>query len=154
MLKKTITYTDFDGNTRTEDLYFNLSKTEVIELEVSEEGGFGNLMQKIVEANDNKMILHYFKQFIKKAYGEKSEDGRRFIKSEQLSEEFTQTPAFDELIMEFFEKPDYAAEFLVSLVPKDLGDKVQAEMAKPTKPGQPQDFKKKVSLKDLQAGKS
>lgn len=154
MLKKTITYTDFDGNVRTEDHYFNLTKTEAIELEVSEKGGFSETIKNIVAEQDNKMLLHYFREFIKKAYGEKSEDGRRFIKSEQLSLEFTQTSAFDELIMEFFERPDYAAEFLVSLFPKDLADKIEAEFkAQNEKPGAPQDYKKKVALKDLQAGK-
>ena len=158
MLKKDITYTDFDDNKCTDTFYFNLTKTEVVELEVSEKGGYGAFLQKIVDEQDNKMILRYIKDLVSRAYGEKSEDGKRFIKSPELSEAFLQTMAFDELVMEFFENPAYMAEFMTGLVPKELGDKLEAAYAAEfAKPGAPKDFQKpksKVALKDLQAGKS
>jgi hypothetical protein len=82
MLKKKITYVDFDGITRTEDFYFNLTKAEVTEMEMSTEGGLAKMLEKIVAAKDSKRIIEVFKDLILKAYGEKSPDGKRFIKNQ------------------------------------------------------------------------
>lgn len=118
MLKKTITYTDYDGNERTEDLYFNLSKAELMELEMSVDGGWAERMQKIVDAKDLPTLSRIFKDIILKSYGEKSADGRRFIKSERLSEAFAQTEAYSELFMELISKEGAAAEFMSKVIPQ------------------------------------
>ncbi len=118
MLKKTITYTDYDGNERTEDLYFNLSKAELMELEMSVDGGWAERMQKIVDAKDLPTLSRIFKDIILKSYGEKSADGRRFIKSERLSEAFAQTEAYSELFMELISKEGAAAEFMTKVIPQ------------------------------------
>lgn len=118
MLKKTIKYVDYNGVERCEDFYFNLSKAEVTEMQVSEEGGYDQMLQRIVDAQNNKEIFKHFKAIILKAYGVKSQDGKRFIKSEELSEEFSQTEAFVELIMELASNETAAAEFVNGIIPK------------------------------------
>lgn len=120
MLKKTITYTDFNGDTQTEDFYFHLSKAELVELELSEKGGFAEMLQSIVEAEDGKTIIAKFKELILKAYGVRSEDGRRFIKNDKLSEEFSQTEAYSQLFIELATDADHAATFMKGVVPSDV----------------------------------
>ena len=123
MLKKTITYEDYDGNTRTEDLYFFISKSELTEMELTTPGGFTAKLEKITNANDGGEIMKIFKEIILKAYGEKSDDGRAFIKKRNgvsLAETFEQTPAFDALFTELLMDPDKAAVFINSILPKDL----------------------------------
>lgn len=121
MLKKTMTYTDYDGNTRTEDFYFNLSKAEVMEMEMGTNGGLANMMQKIVAEQDSAKIIEYFKMFILKSYGIKSLDGKRFEKSKEISEEFAQTEAYSDLFMELVSDPDYAAKFFNGIIPQNVG---------------------------------
>lgn len=123
MIKKTIEYTDYNGETRKEDFYFNISKGEIIEMETSVEGGFSALLTRIVNEKDTPEIMKIFKRIILKAYGKKSDDGRRFIKSEELSNEFTQTEAYSELLMSLMSSPDEAAAFINGLLPQDLMDK-------------------------------
>jgi len=120
MLKKTITYTDYNGNERTEDFYFNLSKAEIMEMEMSTAGGLTEMIQKIVAAQDAPAIIKVFKEIILKAYGEKSPDGKRFIKSEELSTAFSQTEAFSQLFMELATDADAAAKFVNGIIPVDL----------------------------------
>lgn len=117
MLKKTITYTDYDGNKRTEDFYFNLSKAEVAEMEMSTEGGLTKTLEKIVAEQDGKRIIEMFKDLILKAYGEKSLDGKRFIKSKELSEAFSQTEAYSELFMELAMNAEASAAFVNGIIP-------------------------------------
>ncbi len=117
MLKKTIVYEDFDGNERKEDFYFNLSKAEVMEMELGVTGGMAQMINKIIEARDNKKIIEVFKNIILKAYGEKSADGKRFIKSEKLSTAFSQTEAYSKLFMELASDADAAAKFVNGIVP-------------------------------------
>lgn len=117
MLKKTITYVDFDGNTRTEDFYFNLTKAEVTEMEMSTEGGLVKMLEKIVSTQDSKRIIEVFKDLILKAYGEKSPDGKRFIKTQELREAFSQTEAYSELFMELATNADASAAFVNGIVP-------------------------------------
>jgi len=117
MLKKTITYTDYDGNKRTEDFYFNLSKAEVAEMEMSAEGGLTKTLEKIVAEQDGKRIIEMFKDLILKAYGEKSLDGKRFIKSKELSEAFSQTEAYSELFMELATNAEASAAFVNGIIP-------------------------------------
>lgn len=129
MLKKTITYVDYEGKTRTEDFYFNLTKTEVIKMENSEVGGLTKLLGKIVQAEDQPNIIKYFDIFVSSAYGEKSADGRRFIKSKELSEAFFQTPAYDILFQEITTNAKAAAEFVNGIVPQYDGDAPVSEQA-------------------------
>ena len=118
MLKKTMTYTDFDNNTRTEDFYFNLTKAEIMEMEMGETGGMAKMLEKIVTEQDSKKIIENFKMIIMKAYGEKSADGRRFIKSKEISEAFSQTNAFNDLAVELYTNSEAAAAFMNSIIPQ------------------------------------
>lgn len=118
MYKKTLTYTDYDGNERTEDFYFNFSKAEIAEMQLSEDGGLAAKIEKIVNAKDNKAIIAMFKDIVLKAYGVKSQDGRRFIKTTEVKEEFTQTEAYSEIFMELAFDADAAAEFINGITPK------------------------------------
>lgn len=117
MLKKTITYTDYNGNECTEDFYFNLTKAELMEMELSVAGGMTELIQKVVNANDVPTIVKIFKELIFKAYGEKSADGKRFIKSEELSTAFSQTEAYSILFTELATDSKAAANFVNGVIP-------------------------------------
>lgn len=117
MLKKTITYTDYNGNERTEDFYFNLNKAELTEMELSNTGGFINVINKIIAEQDSKRIVEIFKDVILKAYGEKSLDGKRFVKSKEISDAFTQTEAYSQLFMELATDAKAAADFINAITP-------------------------------------
>ncbi|MDY6073113.1 MAG: hypothetical protein SPI49_03340 [Eubacteriales bacterium] len=129
MLKKTITYNDYDGNERTEDFYFNLTKAEVMEMELGINGGLTKFLQKIVSERDNSKIIEMFKNIILKSYGEKSLDGKRFIKNEEIANNFSQTEAYVELFMELATDAESAAAFINGIVPKykDNNDKLKEE---------------------------
>lgn len=126
MLKKTITYSDYNGTERTEDFYFNLSKAEITEMEMGTTGGLAEMIQRIVAAQDVPAIIKIFKDLVLKAYGVKSADGRRFIKSEELSTEFSQTEAYSILFMELATDADAAAKFINGIVPADVAKSVAA----------------------------
>lgn len=117
MLKKTITYTDYNGTTRKEDFYFNLTQAEVTELEVSVEGGLVEMINRIVAAQNGKVIIETFKDIILRAYGEKSPDGRRFIKNQEVRDAFAQTEAYSKLFMELATDAKAASEFVNGIVP-------------------------------------
>lgn len=118
MLKKTITYTDYNGNEHTENFYFNLSKAEVMEMEMSIDGGLAQMIERIVETQDAPAIIKLFKDLILKAYGEKSNDGKRFKKSAELSEAFSQTEAYSQLFMELATDTEAASAFINGIVPE------------------------------------
>ncbi len=118
MLKKTITYTDYNGIERTENFYFNLSKAEIMEMEMSTSGGIAEMIQNIVAAQDAPAIIKIFKDLVLKAYGEKSPDGKRFIKSEEISTAFSQTEAYSIIFMELATNADAAAEFVNGIIPE------------------------------------
>ena len=120
MLKKTVTYVDYNGVERTEDFYFNLSKAEVAEMELSVQGGFSKMLEEIIASKDNVQIVNLFKQMVLKSYGEKSPDGRRFIKSEEIAQAFAQTEAYSEIFMELALNEDKAAEFVNGILPVNL----------------------------------
>lgn len=120
MLKKTITYTDYDGLERTEEFRFNLTKAELMDMELTTVGTFSKLMQKIIDEKDMVRLAKYFKELILKSYGVKSDDGKRFIKSPELSEAFSQTEAYSELYMELLGNSEYAVKFIQQVMPKDL----------------------------------
>lgn len=118
MIKKTITYTDYNGVDRTEDFYFNLNKAEIMEMELSTTGGMTEMIQKIVAAQDAPAIIKIFKDLVLKAYGEKSADGRQFIKSEEKAIAFSQTEAYSQLFMELATDADAAAKFVNGIIPQ------------------------------------
>lgn len=120
MLKKTISYTDYDGLERTEEFRFNLTKAELMDMELTTVGTFSKLMQKIIDEKDMVRLAKYFKELILKSYGVKSDDGKRFIKSPELSEAFSQTEAYSELYMELLGNSEYAVKFIQQVMPKDL----------------------------------
>lgn len=120
MLKKTITYTDYNGVERTEDHYFNLTEAEILEMEMGTTGGLAERIKKIVDAKDAPSIIRVFKDLILKAYGEKSDDGRRFIKSPEISEAFAQTEAYSQLFMELATNAEEGAKFVNGIVPPNM----------------------------------
>ncbi len=120
MFTKKITYTDYRGTSRTEEFLFNLNKAELAEMELSTVGGMHDMLKKIMETNDMPQIVKIFKQLILKSYGEISTDGKRFIKSPELSEAFSQTEAYSELFMELASNPDAAAAFVNGVIPADM----------------------------------
>lgn len=133
MLKKTIEYADLEGQKVTEDFYFNFSKAELIEMEMSERYGLASKIEAIVKAKDNVEVIRRFKEIIMAAYGQKSEDGRRFIKSQELSEWFVQTDAYDVLFMELITDEGAAAAFVRGIVPPDMNlDEIRAGRKMPS----------------------
>lgn len=124
MLKKTIKYTDFNDVERTEDFYFNLSKAELTEMQLSENGGLAELIKSIVNTGDSAAIMDIFKKIILKAYGIKSVDGKRFIKTNEsgqpLATEFEQTEAYSVLFMELASDAGAAANFIKGIIPKGI----------------------------------
>ena len=124
MLKKTITYTDYDGVDRTEDFYFNFTEAELMEWQLVTNGGLTSYVQKIVDAKDQPRLITLFKELLLKAYGIKSDDGRRFIKSEEISEEFSQNPAYSILYMELVTDDKVAADFVNGIIPAKLSEQV------------------------------
>ena len=117
MLKKTITYIDYNGTERKEDFYFNLSRAEIMEMEMGTTGGMVEMINRIVAAQDAPAIIDVFKKMILRAYGEKSADGKRFIKSKEISEAFSQTEAYSQLFMELATDADAASKFVNGIVP-------------------------------------
>jgi hypothetical protein len=120
MLKKVITYNDYNGAERTEPFYFNLTEAEIMEMEMTTTGGLAEMIQRVVDAQDVPAIIKIFKDLILRAYGEKSADGKRFIKSEELSQGFAQTEAYSKLFMELATDDKAAAEFINGIVPPNM----------------------------------
>lgn len=124
MLKQTRTYTDYNGAQRTEDFYFNLSKAEIMEMELSTTGGMQQMVNKIIAAQDTPELVKIFKELLLKSYGEKSADGKRFIKSRELSDAFEQTEAYSDLFMELATDSDKASAFINGITPKEISKEV------------------------------
>lgn len=123
MFTKSVTYTDFNGKQRTEDFHFHLNKAELLELDASYEGGWTAHVQRIINANSNSEIFRTMKDFMLRAFGIKSEDGRRFMKSEEIRRSFEENPAYEIILMELTLGPDAAktaAEFINNTMPKDM----------------------------------
>ena len=132
MLKKIITYTDYNGVERTEPFYFNLSKAELMEMELGVTGGMTEMLDKIIAAKDAPSLMKTFKEMIMKSYGIKSDDGKRLIKSEELSIAFTQTEAYSVLFMELITDDKAAADFVNGIIPNEIKDKVADQAAQNT----------------------
>lgn len=130
MLKKTIKYSDYNGVEREEDFYFNLSKAEIMEMEMGTTGGLSAMINKVVAAQDSVAIIKIFKDLVLKAYGVKSDDGKRFIKSQELSEAFSQTEAYSILFMQLATDSEAAAKFVNGIVPADVSKQLANESLK------------------------
>lgn len=120
MLKETIKYTDYNGKERSEEFFFNLSESEVVEMAATSETDLSEKLKKMVEANDGTQIMRTFKDLLFRAYGEKSEDGRRFVKSPEISKAFSETEAYNKLFMRLVTEPEYAAMFINGIIPQDV----------------------------------
>ena len=125
MYSKKLKYEDYDGNEREVEAYFNLNKAELLELQLSWDGGLEKVLEKIIAEKDQKRMIEMFKMIILKAYGEKSLDGNRFIKTPEVVEAFTQTEAYSELFMELATDDKAAAEFINGIMPKKLLEEAQ-----------------------------
>lgn len=124
MYKKLMTYEDFDGNERTEELYFNLTEQEVTEYQLSHNGGITTLINRIIQAQDWKSMVEYWKEFILMCYGVKSDDGRRFVKNDIVREEFASTNAFSDLFMLLSTDDNEAAKFVNNVLPKKMRERL------------------------------
>ena len=132
MIKKIITYTDYNGVERTEPFYFNLSKAELMEMELGVTGGMTEMLDKIIAAKDAPSLMKTFKEMIMKSYGIKSDDGKRLIKSEELSIAFTQTEAYYVLFMELITDDKAGAYFVNGIIPNEIQTEVAAQTAQNT----------------------
>lgn len=130
MFTKTIKYTDYDGNEREEAFLFNYTKAEILEMEMSYDGGFEKLLRKIIMTQDVPKVTEYFKKLILEAYGEKSMDGKRFVKSKELATAFSQTEAYSNLFIELTTNANSATEFINALLPAKLMDEIREAFEK------------------------
>lgn len=125
MLKKTITYTDYDGMDRTEDFWFNLSKTELTKLDAELPGGVLGVLRKIIDKKDRKALVDFIETLILRSYGEKTLDGKRFVKTPEMAEEFMQTPAYDELFMSILSDTDSQTSFINGVIPQSMAKEIE-----------------------------
>ena len=131
MLAKPITYTDYNGVERTETFYFNLSQAELIDMQLGgKDGLYSNKLQKMIDNQDAAAIVATIKEFVLKSYGEKTDDGKRFIKSPEISEAFMQTEAYSQLITELLSDDAKSSEFILGIMPQALREAAVAEMNK------------------------
>ena len=130
MLKKTLTYEDFNGNQRTEDYYFNLTKAELMQMELSADGGLEATINKIIAAQNGKEIMELFKEIVLKAYGEKSLDGKTFDKSPEVKNRFLNSQAYSDIFMELATNADEPTKFFNGIIPKDIANEVKKQNIK------------------------
>lgn len=130
MYKKSIKYTDFDGVERTEDFYFNMSKSETIEWIMTEDGDLEEKLVALVKKKDKVGMFSFFKDFICRSYGVKTDDGKHFYKSEKITNDFLSSAAYDTLILELFSSEEIAADFFNRIIPDvPEEEKLKAEAA-------------------------
>ena len=126
MLKKVVKYEDYLGTVRTEELYFNLSKTELSDMQMSVDGGYGAKLQKMLDSVNNKDIYNTFVEIVLAAYGEVSPDGKYFLKTDEnghkLADKFRQSLAYDTLMDEITKDESTIAEFCNGIIPKEIRD--------------------------------
>ena len=125
MLKKTVTYTDYNGVERTEAFYFHYNEAEILDMEMSTEGGFAERIQKIIDAKDQVSLMQVIKKFVIDAYGVKSEDGKRFIKNDAVRTEFLESPAYSQIWMELVMDDEIAADFINNVIPSGIKEKLE-----------------------------
>lgn len=126
MHKVTLSYVDFNGLQRTETFYFNLTKAELLDMQLTTYGGYAETVKAIIDAKDQPALIAIFKELLRKAYGKKSPDGRRFDKSPEIVADFVNCQAYSDLYMKLVMDDEYAADFIAKLIPADLA----AEVAK------------------------
>lgn len=127
MFQKAITYEDYNGNKKTKNFYFNLTRSEIAKMHLMTDGGLDQMIKKMIESGSNKEIFTYFENFVLSCYGEKSADGEEFIKNEEIREKFRNHPAYDVLFMEFIEGGDKAmSDFINAVVPRDMQDAMKS----------------------------
>lgn len=124
MIKKTVTYTDYNGEQRTETFYFHYTEAEILDMEMSEEGSFADRIQRIIDAKDKTALMKLIKKFVIDAYGVKSEDGKRFMKNDELKTAFLECPAYSDIFMEMVTNDEIAAEFVNGVIPSTMKDRV------------------------------
>ena len=124
MIKKTVTYTDYNGEQRTETFYFHYTEAEILDMEMSEEGSFVDRIQRIIDAKDKTALMKLIKKFVIDAYGVKSEDGKRFMKNDELKTAFLECPAYSDIFMEMVTNDEIAAEFVNGVIPSTMKDRV------------------------------
>lgn len=125
MLKKTIKYEDYNGNTLEEDFYFNLTKAEIAQMELEVPGGMSATLEKVTKAQDTPALINIFQDLILRSYGVKSDDGKRFVKNAKMREEFSQHAAYSVLFMELATNAEAAAEFVNGIIPAELSGKLK-----------------------------
>lgn len=130
MIKKQITYTDYDGNERTESFWFALNQAELLEMNLEKNGGLSNMITRITETNDYAELSRILKDLIRRSYGVKSDDGKRFAKSPAMTEEFMQTEAYSEMFTELVTDAGATSEFIQGIIPQKLAAQVMAEQKK------------------------
>lgn len=130
MIKKTVKYTDFNDEERSEDLYFNLTKTELHNLNFAHYGTYAEQLQGIVDSKDIRLIMELFTEIVTRAYGIKSEDGRNFRKSSEIVNDFVTSAAYDALMTEILNDEEAAANLFIGALPKDMQEQIRAEMSK------------------------
>lgn len=130
MIKKTITYVDYNGNERTEDHYFNLTKAELMRMELGVKGGMTEMMQRMIAAQDSPALIEVFEELIRKSYGIKTPDGKGFVKRAEDYEAFKSTEAYSELFVELLSSAEASSEFFNGVIPANLAKQVEEEMAK------------------------
>lgn len=130
MYVKKIKYTNYNGEEREQKFYFNLNKAELLEMELVTPGGYENYINRIIEAREQKTLVEIFKELLLKSYGEKSDDGERFVKNDRIREEFESTEAFSELYFELATNTEAATAFVNGIIPPALQADVKREMAK------------------------
>lgn len=125
MYKTTVTYTDYDDVQRTEDLYFNLTTAELIKMENSIAGGLQKRIEIMMQRHDVPTIMQTMEDLIKQAYGQKSMDGRKFVKSDEIYDDFLQSGAYNEFYMGVITDEKKSSEFLDGIIPSDIKEKVK-----------------------------
>lgn len=127
MYKKKITYTDYNGQERTEDFYFNLSRSELIMLESTTPGGYAAMLQRIIDSKDQRQLMNEFTNLIKMSYGVKSNDGKHFIKNDEVVNDFLNSAAFDQMFLEFFTEENAASDFANGVLPSSVNNDVDRQ---------------------------
>ena len=128
MITKTITFEDLEGNSITRDFYFNLNKAEILKMQLSAKGGLDKKLNKIVQTNDYQSLLDFISELVLMAYGEKDDDGIKFVKTKdgkKLSEDFEQSEAYSELLLELTNDVNKFNEFINGIIPKSLSEQIK-----------------------------
>lgn len=124
MIKRTVTYEDYNGEKRTETFYFHYTEAEILDMEMSEEGSFAERIQRIIDAKDKTALMKLIKKFVIDAYGVKSEDGKRFMKNDEVKAAFLESPAYSDIFMDMVTNDEIAAEFVNGVIPNTMKDRV------------------------------